>query len=153
MTYRIWHGYRWFVQDSLSLLLQPVLSHYHMLYVWNVYQRRCSSRCSSKIKIENHLFCSRKSTIHIFEYINSFCQQIRTIGMAICVFGLNCTSFGCAKLFPVLINSEKIGLHGCMLIFSVNCVIGSFFMFFILNETRGKPMDTLHSEDTHTTTV
>lgn len=76
------------------------------------------------------------------------CWQIRTIGMAICVFGLNCTSFACAKLFPILI--EKIGMHGCMIIFAVNCVIGSIFMFFILNETRGKPMDTLQSENNRT---
>lgn len=90
--------------------------------------------------------------LHFFSCMkfNCSCFQIRTIGLAICVFALNCTSFACAKLFPILI--EKIGMHGCMIIFAVNCIIGSFFMFFILNETRGKAMDTLQSENTHTVT-
>lgn len=84
----------------------------------------------------------------MFSNIISIYRQIRTLGLAICVFALNLTSFACAKLFPILI--EKIGMHGCMIIFAVNCIIGSVFMFFILNETRGRPMDTLQSENTHT---
>lgn len=47
-------------------------------------------------------------------------------------------------MFPLLL--EKLDLHGCMMIFAINCIVGSFFIFFILDETRGKPMDTLKAE-------
>lgn len=34
-----------------------------------------------------------------------------------------------------------------MMIFAINCIVGSFFIFFVLDETRGKPMDTLKADE------
>ncbi|XP_055299426.1 uncharacterized protein LOC129567002 [Sitodiplosis mosellana] len=74
--------------------------------------------------------------------------KIRTVGLAICIFALNITSFTCTKLFPLLL--DKVDVYGCMLIFAINCIVGSFFIYFVLDETRGKPMDTLKAEQNQT---
>lgn len=68
--------------------------------------------------------------------------QIRTIGLTICNVFLNIISFVCLKLFPVLM--VMIGLHGCMLIFAIACVLGSGYVYFVIKETKGKPMDNIN---------
>lgn len=74
--------------------------------------------------------------------------QIRAVGLALCIFMLNIFAFVCAKLFPLLI--DIIGLHGCMMIFAFNCIVGSFFIFFVVDETRGKHMDQVKAEPPRT---
>lgn len=71
--------------------------------------------------------------------------QIREPGIAIGALTYNLTSFACHKLFPILI--DTISLEGCMIIFAVNSIVGSLFIFFILDETRGKPIDTIKCEE------
>lgn len=88
---------------------------------------------------------------------------------------LNIFAFLCAKLFPILI--DIIELHGCMMIFAFNCnffssnfkielffiyflitpkssiftgIIGSFFIYFVVDETTGKHMDQLKTEQPKT---
>jgi hypothetical protein len=41
---------------------------------------------------------------------------------------------------------EVIGMHGCMLIFSLTCFSGVLFVFFVLPETKGKPIETIIKE-------
>lgn len=50
------------------------------------------------------------------------------------------------NIFLSTIFLDSIDLHGCMIVFAINCIIGSIFIHFILAETRFKPMDTLKSE-------
>lgn len=52
---------------------------------------------------------------------------------------MNAVSFILLKMFPILIVS--IGLHGAMLIFAVACTIGSFYVFFVIEETKGIALD------------
>lgn len=55
----------------------------------------------------------------------------------------NIAAFYCLKLFPIL--SASIGLHGCMLIFAIACIFGALYLFFVLEETKGKALDTVRS--------
>lgn len=66
-------------------------------------------------------------------------QQIRTFGMAITVVVISFTNFISAKIFPFLM--VTIGLHGCLTVFGVCSVVGSAFVFCVMNETKGKSLD------------
>lgn len=45
------------------------------------------------------------------------------------------------KLFPILL--EKIELSGCMAIFLIGSIVGTLFVLFALEETKGKSLDTV----------
>lgn len=59
--------------------------------------------------------------------------------MAIIAFFINVITFLFVKLFPILLNI--INLHGCLIIFGVGCIIGTIFVLFVLEETKGKSLD------------
>lgn len=59
--------------------------------------------------------------------------------MAIVAFFINVITFLFVKLFPILL--KIIDLHGCLAIFGIGCIIGTIFVFFILEETTGKSLD------------
>lgn len=48
-------------------------------------------------------------------------------------------------LFPIL--SASIQLHGVMVIFAIACILGSFYVYFALDETKGKVLDMAISEE------
>lgn len=48
-------------------------------------------------------------------------------------------------MFPIL--SERIDIHGVLLIYAVGCMIGFFFVLFILKETSGQSLDDVGIED------
>lgn len=53
-------------------------------------------------------------------------------------------TFLCVKLFPILV--ELIGLDMCMMIFAVGCFVGSMFILFVVDETKGLSMDDVNSK-------
>lgn len=48
-------------------------------------------------------------------------------------------AFVVVKLFPVLL--EIVDLHGCMFILGSVCVVGFFFVLFVMKETSGQSLD------------
>lgn len=55
------------------------------------------------------------------------------------------------KLFPLLL--PEIQLHGCLLVFAVSCIIATFFVTFVMRETKATSMeandDDKEVSDTH----
>lgn len=51
----------------------------------------------------------------------------------------NIVAFIGDKYFPILL--EKIHLHGCLMIFAVNCCFGIIFVIFYMKETKGRSLD------------
>lgn len=41
---------------------------------------------------------------------------------------------------------ETIDLHGCMMIFAVNCIVGMGFVTLFVQETKGQPLDIAQNE-------
>lgn len=48
------------------------------------------------------------------------------------------------KYFPILL--ESIHLHGCMLIFAGNSVLGTVFVIFCMRETKGRSLNFTESD-------
>lgn len=46
---------------------------------------------------------------------------------------------------------ETINLQGCFLLFAVSCIAGTFFILFMVDETKGKVMETIATEEEMTT--
>lgn len=44
---------------------------------------------------------------------------------------------------------ETIDLHGCMGIFGTGCIIGTVFVAFVLEETKGKSLDDVGLDEKH----
>lgn len=65
--------------------------------------------------------------------------------MAIICFSINVVTFICVKLFPILL--EVLDLHGVMLIFAISCILGAIFVLFVVEETTGKSLDDVGSEE------
>lgn len=59
--------------------------------------------------------------------------------MAIISFASDAVLFIFSKSFPILL--ETIGLHGCLAIFGVCCMVGILFVTAILKETKGQSLD------------
>lgn len=53
--------------------------------------------------------------------------------------GYNVACFTTLKLFPILL--EMIGIHGCMLIYGISCVLGALYVFVGMKETKGRSLD------------
>lgn len=58
---------------------------------------------------------------------------------------VNAFSFITAKSFPIL--AEIIHMYGCMMIFATFCLIGIFFVIFVMDETKGKSLDAIAATD------
>lgn len=52
------------------------------------------------------------------------------------------TSSVVTKLFQII--RDQFGVYVCFFIFSVNCLFGSVFCYFLLPETKGKPLYEIH---------
>lgn len=68
------------------------------------------------------------------------------MSMAIIIIASNLTLFVFLKLFPPLL--ESIQLHGCMTICGTLCIVGTFFIAFVLQETSGQSLDDVGSMET-----
>lgn len=75
--------------------------------------------------------------------IESIPTKTRTVGLTICNCFNNTASFYCLMLFPIL--TATIDLHGCMAIFGSACTLGAFYVYFVLEETMGKDLDSVPS--------
>lgn len=64
--------------------------------------------------------------------------QVRTFGMIIVSSSVSIFSFTSLKLLPILM--EAIDLYGCMMIYGTGCIIGAFFVLFVLEETSGQSL-------------
>lgn len=65
--------------------------------------------------------------------------------MAIVCSTLSLTTFVCLKTYLALL--ELFDLHGCLTIYAVGCILGFFFVLFVLDETSGKSLDEVGDED------
>lgn len=52
---------------------------------------------------------------------------------------LSLSGFASVKTFPIAMSI--IGLHGCMMIYGIGCVVGAVFVLVVLKETKGKSLD------------
>lgn len=59
--------------------------------------------------------------------------------MAIICCSLSIDAFVSVKYYPILL--EAIDLHGCLMVYGVGSIIGSFFVLFVLSETSGQCLD------------
>lgn len=71
--------------------------------------------------------------------------KIRTNGMGIICCSFSTFAFISQKMFPIL--SARIDIHGVLLIYAIGCMIGFFFVLFILKETSGQSLDDVGTED------
>lgn len=68
-------------------------------------------------------------------------SKIRTLGMALTTITLNLSAFALMKLFPVWI--DPIKLYGCLCIIICGCVLGIIYIIFMMEETRGRDLDSI----------
>lgn len=74
-----------------------------------------------------------------------FPAKLRSFGVSFGAFILNVFTFILAKIFPML--SKTITLKGCILFFSVSCIIGAIFMIVYIKETKGKDLNTVANKN------
>lgn len=43
-----------------------------------------------------------------------------------------------------------IGLHGCMLVLATSCILGSFYIYFAVKETKGISLDVKQNNENTT---
>lgn len=55
------------------------------------------------------------------------------------------SSFVFVKMFPILL--ELINLSGCITCYMIGCIIGTFFVIFALEETKGRALDSVESKN------
>lgn len=65
--------------------------------------------------------------------------QIRTIGLSISAVIMDIALFLTLKLFPLLL--PEIELYGCLLVFAISCIIATFFVAFVMHETKATSME------------
>lgn len=63
--------------------------------------------------------------------------------MSVTTLSMNMASFVLNKYFPIL--SKSIGMYGCLCLMSVTCIFGILFVIFVMEETRGKSLDSIES--------
>ena len=65
--------------------------------------------------------------------------------MAIVCGILSLTTFVCLKTYLTLL--ELFDLHGCLAIYAVGCVLGFFFVYIVLDETSGRSLDDIGTDN------
>lgn len=61
--------------------------------------------------------------------------------MVINNLSLAISAFLMVKSFPIM--SEMIGMHGCLSFMSVTCILGIVFVIFVMEETKGRNLDSI----------
>lgn len=63
--------------------------------------------------------------------------------MSINSLSLNASAFLMGKYFPIM--SDMIGMYGCLSFMSVACIFGIIFVTVVMEETKGKNLDSIES--------
>lgn len=63
------------------------------------------------------------------------------MGMAVVSFAISLAAFISVKLYPILLDSLE--LYGTMMIYGTGCVVGTFFIIFMLQDTNGTSLDSV----------
>lgn len=63
--------------------------------------------------------------------------------MSINTYSLNISAFLMSKYFPIM--SSMIGMHGCLSFMSGACILGMIFVIFVMEETKGRNLDSIGS--------
>lgn len=54
-------------------------------------------------------------------------------------------AFAILKIYPLIV--ERFNLYGAMILFSIVALLGAIFTVFVVEETKGKNLDTLNSSE------
>lgn len=73
-----------------------------------------------------------------------FASDISTFANSVSMITLWLFAFLTIKFFPIVISA--VGMAGCFYLFSLFCTFTFFFTFFIVPETKGKPIDLILAE-------
>lgn len=79
--------------------------------------------------------------------VECFPTQTRSLGLAYGNLATNLAAFTVTKIFPKL--TETIGLEYTPLIFCTGCILGTIYVIFCVEETKGKDLNTLETNDTN----
>lgn len=71
--------------------------------------------------------------------------KVRSFGLTVGASAMSASSFVIVALYPILL--EIFELHGWMTIYTVTCVLGTIFVVFYVDETRGKALDSTKEEN------
>lgn len=77
--------------------------------------------------------------------VEFFDAKVRPIGLTFGNIANNIITFIVVKMYPILV--EHIGLANCLLIFCVSCILGTAYVRFCVEETRGKEINVIKSDD------
>lgn len=77
--------------------------------------------------------------------VECFPAQTRSLGLAYGNLATNLAAFTVTKIFLWL--TEKLGLEYTPLIFCTGCILGTIYVFFYVEETKGKDLNTLETTD------
>lgn len=77
--------------------------------------------------------------------VEFFDAKVRAIGLTFSNVALNLITFLVAKVYPVLV--EDIGLANCLSIFCVTCILGTAYIILYVEETTGKEINVVKSDD------
>lgn len=77
--------------------------------------------------------------------VESFPVKVRSLGLAYGNLATNVFAFAVVKIFPVI--QVNIGLLNSLLFFAAGSIFGSFYVIFCVEETKGKDLNVLKSEE------
>lgn len=125
----------------------PIASMSFVVFVTTVGVIPLTSTCTVEIlpkKVNDHRFGQRSIQFNG----NRISFQIRTIGITINTLAMNLSTFLLGKFFPIA--SETYGLYGCMNFLAGGCILSILFVIFILEETRGRDLNTIGNKSRET---
>lgn len=77
--------------------------------------------------------------------VECFPAQTRSLGLTYGNVATNLAAFTVTKIFPML--TDKLGLEYTPLIFCTGCILGTIYVIFCVDETKGKDLNTLETND------
>lgn len=77
--------------------------------------------------------------------VECFPAQTRSLGLTYGNVATNLAAFTVTKIFPML--TDKLGLEYTPLIFCAGCILGTVYVIFCVDETKGKDLNTLETND------
>lgn len=69
----------------------------------------------------------------------SFPSKMRPFGMTFGNMALNSCTFILVKIYPIM--QEMLGLHTCLMLFSICCALGTIYIAICVEETKGKELN------------
>jgi hypothetical protein len=77
-----------------------------------------------------------------------FPNRLRSIGVSAAVSALWISSFALTYSFPVI--NRALGSAGSFFIYGAICLAGAVFVFFFVPETKGRTLEEIEAQTTHT---